>query len=330
MSLSSNVKKALPFTVGLAILAIVLQKAGPENILEALSKVSPQTIATALLFALFSLVLKTFRWHFLLRRLDGVRYRDSFLIFCGGVVLNEVLPVGSGELARAQFVKRIKGTSRTKVLVPLMLERSLDVFVLLLFSLLGIGLLGNRFDVFLPVVALAIAFVAVLLFVPGIAPKISLWLSFLDRGALKPAYSRLTAMSLSFDESLSAYAKSRSFLAFMFFLTLLAWASEALTYFLLSNAVGAEMPFAVVLPLSSVSWLVGAFSFLPGGIGARETAYALLVSSLGYASFATGISASLLYRGVAYAILTFFGVLSFVALTYRPAAHKPPAAEPKN
>jgi glycosyltransferase 2 family protein len=323
MNLASNAKKVIPLAIGLAILALVLQKAGVGEISAALSKVSPQTIALALLFALFSLVLKTFRWHYLLSKLDHMRYRDSFLTFCGGVVLNEVLPVGSGELARAQFVKKIKGTSRTKVMVPLMLERSLDVLVLLLYSVFGLRLLGNRFDVFLPVVAAAIGFVLALLFIPGIAPRILRFLGFLDRGALKPLYSRAREMAGAIDEALAAYSKSKRFLGFVFFLTLLAWASEALTYFLLSNAVGAKIPFAVVLPLSSVSWLVGAFSFLPGGIGARETAYALLISSLGYAAFATGISASLLYRAVAYCILTFFGVLSFAALASRkPAAPK--------
>ena len=317
MSAVSLLKKILPFAFGIALLFIIVQRAGIGEVAASVSSADKSLLAACLVIFFFNIMLRAFRWSLTLSKLVRLRLRDACMTYFAGQTVNEVLPVGSGELTRAQFIKRLSGTSRSKVLAPLMVERTLDVFVLLAFSAFGVGLLGGDHPFILSAIALIIAFLLLVLFKPSVAPQSVKLFSFAAIGPLKTPYARLAGVIASFAESLRTYSSDRRLLVSLLAVTALIWLFEVGSFLLVVRAIGLPLSYSQLLPIAAVAWLVGAFSFLPGGIGARDAAFSLLVASAGY-PLTLGISASFVYRGVVYLVLGAAGVYSFVTLAARP------------
>lgn len=313
MSAVSLLKKILPFAFGIALLFIIVQKAGVAEVAASVSSADKSLLAACLLIFFFNIMLRAFRWSLTLGKLVRLRLRDACMTYFAGQIVNEVLPVGSGELTRAQFIKRLSGTSRGKILAPLMVERTIDVFILLLFSAFGAGLIGGDHPFILSAIALIIAFLLLVLFKPSVATGAVGLFSFAARGPFAKPYSRLTAVIASFAESLRTYSSDRRLLVSLLAVTALIWLFEVGSFLLVVRAIGLPLSYGQLLPMAAVAWLVGAFSFLPGGIGARDAAFSLLVASAGY-PLTLGISASFVYRGVVYLVLGAAGVYSFVTL----------------
>ncbi|MFH1200270.1 MAG: lysylphosphatidylglycerol synthase transmembrane domain-containing protein [Candidatus Micrarchaeota archaeon] len=310
-------KKALPFALGIGLLALVVSKVGAGEVLYAVSRADAGMLAFAAIAMAFNLQLRALRWTLSLGKLVRLRLRHSSMVYYAGQIVNEVLPVGSGEFARAQFVKRLSSTSRAKVLAPLMLERTTDVFVLLVFSATGVGLLQGGHPLLLAGIAAIIAFMLLVLVRPQVALSAFALFSFAAVGPLKKYYGKAASTLGSFSESLSLYSRDRKLLSTLLALSAVIWFGDASILLLAAKSVGVEIPLLLFVPIAAISWLVGAFSFLPGGIGARDAAFAVLLASAGY-SFSSAITISLLYRGMVYLVLGSAGVASFVMLGSAP------------
>lgn len=307
-------KKILPFAFGLALLALVVSRVGLGEVTAIVSRADKTLLAFALIVFFFNLVLRGLRWSLTLGKLVRLRLRHACMTYFSGQIVNEVLPVGTGELTRAQFIKRLSGTSRSKTLAPLMVERTLDVFMLLLFSAFGLRILSGDHPFLLAGIAAIIAILLLVLFKPSLAPKLfSAFSFFAVHPLLSRAHTKGKSVVDSFASSLSSYSKDRKLLLSLLSITALIWLIEVASFLLVVRALGLPLSYSDLLPIAAVSWLVGAFSFLPGGIGARDAAFSLLLASAGY-PLALGVSASFLYRGVVYLLLGSAGIISFVKL----------------
>ena len=66
-----------------------------------------------------------------------------------------------------------------------------------------------------------------------------------------------------------------------------------------------------LLGIVAMSWILGTISFIPGGLGAREVVYALMLSKFGI-SFNLGMSVAIIYRVIIYIL---FGGLAMVSIS---------------
>lgn len=78
-------------------------------------------------------------------------------------------------------------------------------------------------------------------------------------------------------------------------LSLLAWGLEALAFYSILNAMGADIPLAFAVFIYAVSMLAGALSFMPGGLGSAEAVMVALLVSGGVA-LPDAIAATVLLR----------------------------------
>jgi len=77
----------------------------------------------------------------------------------------------------------------------------------------------------------------------------------------------------------------------------MAWMAQGVSLYLIVHALGHELTASTVVEIYCLSILAGAASFIPGGLGATETAIVLLLSAAGVGQ-SDAIIASLICRSL--------------------------------
>jgi uncharacterized protein (TIRG00374 family) len=94
-------------------------------------------------------------------------------------------------------------------------------------------------------------------------------------------------------------------------LSLLAWGLEALAFYWILQAMGADVRLTLAIFIYAVAMLAGALSFMPGGLGSAEAVMlALLVS--GGVGLADAIAATVLLRLVTLWLAVGVGMLALL------------------
>lgn len=132
------IKMGRPFQAGLGLaigaffLWLALRGVSGEEIRTLATAVRLKWVALAIGLYGGGLVLRVLRWHSLLSVLvsaSRVRVAEALLV---GYAFNNLLPARLGELVRADYAKRRMGVSRSAVLGSIVVERLLDVFIVVL------------------------------------------------------------------------------------------------------------------------------------------------------------------------------------------------------
>ncbi len=162
------------FAAALAVIA--LQRIGPDRVGHALVNAAPPWILVGLGLMCFSMVLRAFAWHAILRAAlprAHVRLRDALQGTFIGVLMSATLPARLGEPARAFVVARRIGSPRLHL--PVVLGTIVSQTLLNIVALIVLGIvMFSTVDLFthhtaLLVVAIApLAIVASLLLLPAV------------------------------------------------------------------------------------------------------------------------------------------------------------------
>ena len=285
-------KRIIPFIIGLFVLAVLVVNVGINDITQAISLANIYLLLASFLILVFTMLIKNFRWGFLLKRVSKCGLRKSSLVYFVGQLTNEVMPIGSGELVRTYWIKRIDKTSFTRPLSSIIVERVFDLVILLIIVIVGINIILNLqgFFHFLLLSTLIILAVIALALRPKI---IKPFLRILP----KKISSKISEKLEDFEKAKVSYKKST--LSLTLVISLIAWLVEACSQTVLIYSFGYPLPFLHVLSIVTISWLLGTFSFLPGGLGAREAVFAYLLT-LSSVPVNVAITISLVYRAFVY------------------------------
>lgn len=292
------VKLAIGVAISLLFLYATLATVPLAKVVDALAAARPEWIAAALGFTALAYLLKIQRWTSMLRSLGArVGLREAATPFLGGVAFNNVLPFRAGDLIRVVAFQRFTGVPPSGQLGTLVLERLLDLLVLMtiLFAtitLWDVDVLDETLLAGLRLAAAAVA-LAILLFILAPAP-----LRWIVRWAehrlprLRPAGEALIRLSDA------VHALSRpAFLARVTLLSFAAWIAEGGAYFAVGHALGvASSPEAALLAVSigtlstiipSSPGYVGTFHFFTARVASAfgatpvgAAAYAILIHAL--------------------------------------------------
>jgi uncharacterized protein (TIRG00374 family) len=96
---------------------------------------------------------------------------------------------------------------------------------------------------------------------------------------------------------------------------LVAWASQGISLVIIIGALGFEVSPLFIVGIYCLSILVGAASFIPGGIGVTEGSIVLLLTSLGMEP-ALAIAASIVSRLVTFWFAMVLGLLALLCLLW--------------
>ncbi len=322
-----KLKRFLPLAFGLLVFAFTGSKVGWSEVFATMSKADLFGVATVFALMTCTVAIKSLREKLFLQKISKTAFPGLVpaKLFVVGVFSNEFLPAGSGEVAKAYLIKRLAKVGFGKPLAPLLIARSFDTFFLLSVGLLGISALfpsqlaAAAASLFL-VIALSAFFFASIFkrdfakktanFFASLSQKMVRLAGFLKKTFLAGLYEKAEGLAgifagktmetaHSFEESRALYVQDKALLAKAFFLTVLGWSLEGIVQQTLLASLGVQVGYFEAFAIIALSLLVGVFSFIPGGFGARDVAYAFFASLAGV-PFALGFSASVLYRAIVY------------------------------
>ena len=276
------VRLGLGFAISALFLYATLATVPFDKVVDALATARPEWIAAALGFTALAYLLKIVRWTAMLRSLGAkVGLADTATPFLGGVAFNNVLPFRAGDIIRVVAFQRFTGVPASGQVGTLLLERLLDLFVLMaiLFATItfwDLDLLDESLMAGLRLAALAVA-AAILVFILAPGP-----IRFVVRQAeqrlprLRPAGEALLRLSDA------VHTLSRpGFLLKATALSFLAWLAEGGAYFAVGHALGvAASPEAALLAVS-VGTLSTIIPSSPGYVGTFHFFTARVVTAFG-------------------------------------------------
>ncbi len=275
----------------------------------ALARVGPLAVAVLLGLSLLNYGLRCVRWfHYL--RLLGHRLPADFglRVYLTGFALTTT-PGKAGEALRSVFLKPC-GVGYAHSIATLFAERLADLLTIVLLCLPGLW----TYRPAQPVVIACLVALPLLL----IALRRERWLRALQRALGARLPERLAgALGHGVDTVVHAGRLFRpTMLAWGLALGIVAWGAEALAFHYLLELLGVELDVSVSFFIYAFAMLVGALSFLPGGLGGAELTMLVLLLLNG-ADEAQAAAATVVIR---LATLWFAVLLGVLALLRPPRA----------
>ncbi len=255
---------------GLAYLGVSLWS-GWSEVTAAIGRVGLTGVAIILALSLLNYGLRFLRWRYYLGRLgQRIREWDNLRIYLAGFGLT-IVPGKVGEAIRSVFLKGY-GVGYRPSLAAFFTERFSDLISMLCLAAIGVW----AYSAAQPILLLLAAFLSVVM------------VSLHQQGLVKYlhgfASSYLPArFATGLDAVLSIVSHTRTcltprVLAGGLVLGIVAWGSEGMAFHFVLDWMGAGIGWRTALFVYAFAMLVGAISFLPGGLGGADaTMIGLLV-----------------------------------------------------
>jgi uncharacterized protein (TIRG00374 family) len=148
IKLASTKWQGLAANIGISLvfLDLVFYKLDIGTMLMALKQANYYMFIPSLVMLAIALVIRTWRWHWLLYQTKTARFYSLFSSLMIGTAANMVLPARAGEFIRAYFLGRQEKISKTTAFATIVVERIFDGLTILLFLLLVVILTGAKSD----------------------------------------------------------------------------------------------------------------------------------------------------------------------------------------
>jgi uncharacterized protein (TIRG00374 family) len=277
---------------------------GWHEVVAALVTVGITGTLIALVLSLVNYLLRFVRWQKYLAKLGHrVYWQESLRIYIAGFALT-ILPGKAGEAIRSVFLKNHHVSYPESLAVFFSDQLSNLISVMLLVSV-GLWAYPQAQPV---IVILGGLILAILIFLQQ-----SKWLQALEtivqrKLPAKPAHLISSTIEIVLH---SKRCFSLTMLLYGISIGLVAWGAEGVAFYYIMHVLGSDMTLQTALFIYAFSMLVGAISFLPGGLGGTEaTMVALLI--LNHIAQPQAVAATVLIR---LATLWFAVALGVFAMT---------------
>lgn len=234
--------------------------------------VSTLVVMTGLALACY--VVRSVRWRYLVR-LEGreISAADAAYVQFSGMTMT-VTPGKVGEVLKAFLARELVGLPMGRGVALVFSERLADVVAVTALSTGAVGVFSNSGP------ALAVAVVALVVGIGVLSSR-----RFHDlalRVALRQQWMRKHHESAAAVSDTIRHTMALRPLAVSVSLSAVAWGLEGIAFALCIRALGfAGLSVPAAVAVYTISTLVGAFTFLPGGIGLTEASLAGLLVTAG-------------------------------------------------
>ncbi|KIG12842.1 Integral membrane protein [Enhygromyxa salina] len=277
---------------GVVVYIVWLLVSDAREVADSLQGFAWSAVAWALLASSLNYLLRFWKWELALGWL-GVRAGSGGLhaptelklgrsleIYLAGLSMS-VTPGKVGEVLRSVLLKASNEVPFTRTAPIVVADRLSDLIALIVLALIGI----SEFAEFLPYVIAALVLVVAGVVVLG-SPK--LFGGILNVCAKLPVIGGLAQRAHGLIDSAAVLLELR-YITVLSAISVVGWGLECVGYWVILNAFpGVEAGLPLCVFLWSATTLIGALSFLPGGLGATEGSLGVLV-----ARFAVGVSGSI-------------------------------------
>lgn len=265
----------LVVAAGVLLYMVAVIYFGVDSIRSALVGYPWWVFVLALLLSMTNYVLRFLKWEL---ALGWLRVRDeapnlslirSFTIYIAGLSMS-VTPGKAGEVLRSALLKASDDVPFTRTAPVVIADRLTDLVALVMLSMVGLA----QYPQVWPVVVVTMVLVVVGVFVLGSPKILHACLEFASR---LPLVGKVAHKLEPLIESTAIVLRLRG-LVLLSGLSIVGWGLECVGYWVIINGfVGVDASLIACTFLWAAGTLVGALSFLPGGLGATEGV--LLVAS---------------------------------------------------
>ena len=284
----------------IALLVFIVRDIDFLKIYEVLQKTHPVFFVLAVLSTAAALLIANLRWKLYFKGILNVGFWSLLVYFFGGTFFNTVTPgkaVG-GEVARAYFLEKKYNKPKSKLLAPIIADKS--VYLVILFILTFLSLIYSFIffnfnaatEVFFTILLVFLFFILSMVFYFFIKHKSinlkGLFGFFFRFKRIKQKFKSRRAYDQFIKKKIGefnrAYAKivyDRTLIYKGIFLSLLYWFLTFLTAFFLFLGFGFSISFLHIAVVFIISYFIGDISPIPGGIGLTEGAMFLMYSNIG-------------------------------------------------
>ncbi len=234
------------------VIYIIGFKLNLNQLLLILKSAKYQLVLFAVIANLFTLVLRSWRWRYLLSPIKQIKVISLLSIISIGAMTDMVFPARLGDLVRAYMIGRNEKLSKVAALATIVVERIIDILAILLIAFIILFLVRfSSLDQSLPkglklgfyIIILMVACLVCLLFfiklkTDQVIRVIKACLSFLPTRWLE----KISNTIYSFAEGLQAINNYKQ-LIYNLFLTFFLWGFFAFSNFLILGSLAINLPF---------------------------------------------------------------------------------------
>lgn len=246
-----------------ALMAGAAAFAGGDKVWESLSRLQWPLVASVFGLSLVNYALRALRWHFYSRHLGmRVRLGRSALYYVAGFALTTT-PGKVGEVLRLWLMERCEGEPYERTLPLLVADRLTDLGAMALLLLAGLTVVSGQSWM----VAVGVAVLGLLgLFAarPGLA-ALAVTLGFRMVGRWPRLFGKARRAA-----RLTGDLFSPGMLAGAMVLATLGWLAECVGFYLVLQALGADVSVLTATFIFTAAMLVGGATLVPGGLGGTE------------------------------------------------------------
>jgi uncharacterized protein (TIRG00374 family) len=254
------------------ILTIVLSIAGYllftlwggwQEVVDSLAVVGYIGVIVGLALALMNYFLRFLRWQYYLNLIGhSIPFFNSLRIYIAGFALTTT-PGKAGEALRSVFLKQY-GVSYRKSVGILVAERFSDLLALLVLTMIGIGTYASAIPLVLSVFLLA-----------GLAVLFSQqtrWHDAIRSLSQRKCSDRIAKMVSTLLDLIDSFRLCFAFVPFVngLVLSIISWSTEGFAFYYFLHLLGSDISLASAFFVYGFSMILGALSFLPGGLGGTE------------------------------------------------------------
>jgi uncharacterized protein (TIRG00374 family) len=310
--------------LGLALLVAWVWLVDLGEVGRTLSRARWYLILLAAMIALSSTVLRAIRWWIILRPIAQVPLIDVLLTIMASSLVNFIIPLRTGEIARSLLLKQRHRVSIAASLPTIAVDRSFDLLAVLVVGTVGafsgISLGGRLSTVLLAGGVLFLTFVVFVVLAIVSGSRLQTVIARLLPNKLgSPLRNRILGILESIFAGFMAMARRPAELALLFALSLLSAVLDGILFYFLLLSLGAEFPLAIVLTGFALFTLTFLVPGAPGYIGSMEAFGSLVFSALGVGR-ELAASSVVLYHALNAVMLGILGGLAMWTLGVRPVS----------
>jgi len=280
-------KRLRTWLIVLALLGVVAYLAlkvfsNPEELSQSFAGFEWRLLPLVLLLSFLNYIIRFLRWDFYCRKLAlKVRRRQNIAIFGAGLVAT-ITPGKAGELVKSFLLKENLGTAVSRSAPMILVERVLDFISLLLLSVAAMlicSLLKSQVatnNLYLIGASIFLVLLIVGLIIATILVKRNISTRF-------TRFSRILDWIRHFLTTTRSLFDWRTMIVSLGF-SLPAWFAECAGFYFTLRGFGLTLPLAMCVFIYCLASIVGALTFLPGGLGGAEASMIGLLHSYGVAS----------------------------------------------